>query len=234
MRLFPCLFAACTALIAGPAAADSRSITSFAPDTLRAERGAQPPGTVDLLVWSGADVAPYAPYLSAEDAPRQTQDTPWIGVAVDWPVGYWRRWLELGYAHWDLRPDVLVLPFAANSLAERQPRIDELVSRTGIDRLVGFPGRPWAFAGVGAGIGSGRISSRFVSEQSQSLASFEVDARAGLILQVNDRNRVSLFASGGPVYVLSTAELTGTLYRVEVHLTYEARIRIPKRLIPAE
>ena len=222
-------------LLACATAAGAQPITSFEPDTTVRRHGDVPPaGTVDLPVWFAADVSVVAPYVSAaRQATYRTHAVTWTGASVNWPIQRWRRWLDLGYAHWDFREIEPAVPFDASTFVGQQPVIDEIVYRDGIDRFAGSVKRPWGFAGAGLGLGVGWISSNLRPQRHEPLSSVEADVRTGVLLQPNDRNRVTVYVSGGPVYELARPDLTGVFYRIELHVTWEQRIRVPKRLLPA-
>src|SRR5207245_1467522 len=129
----------------------SQSITSFEPDTTRRRHAdVAPSGTVDLPVWVASDAAYYAPYVPTVSGDRAGRGLTWTGIAVLWPADRWRRWMELGYQHLNLqrtRYDSFPTPFSPSAFVQRQPIVDQVIYRTGIDRIAGTPEHPWAFVG---------------------------------------------------------------------------------------
>jgi len=219
--------------------ASAQSITSFAPDTTSdAARHRTPPDMVDVPVWFGLELAPWAGPASRFESQELTEvghSTPWLGVSAAWPwKGPQQGWLSAGYSHWEFDPllGVTSTPSGPGVLIVQLPlSLDRFMVRTGVDQLIGRDHIVSGAIGLGAGAGFGWAQAGLLL-QSVSVATGELVAHAFVFVRPVPTIRLGVGASGAVSAEYLDGEITGPWQHVELVLRLEQALRLPKRIVP--
>ncbi len=147
----------------------------------------------------------------------------------------WRSWIFVGYEQEQVLVPVTVLTYDSLAFPIYRPgRLRVPTSyfsvRVGVDRTRGSEARPWGYAGAGVGFGRGQYAAPW-RDPAFAWSGAELAARAGVYVYPWRAARLGIGASGLVSWRRASEYDTGVLSELQLGLSLEAPLELPKRFV---